>query len=206
MQSTHRRGRQGRADRYCYWGRACTRRSCSTTRPRTSCARRASRATTPRTTPRMARRPSRRPRADGLTLRRPPSPPRAAHPLGDRRSCPSGGWAMTIPPFAVLAAASCPPLDELALALAAEFHPTDASAALAELDRLANELRVARSRSPLEEAEQALRLLSAAYGFSPRRHPTRGTCYSMRSSAAVAAIPRSLRCSTRSSAVAPGSR
>jgi hypothetical protein len=78
---------------------------------------------------------------------------------------------MTVPRFAVLAAARWPPLDQLALALAAEFHPADAPGALAELDRLADELRAAPARSPFEEAEQALRLLSARHGFTATAAP-----------------------------------
>jgi hypothetical protein len=40
-------------------------------------------------------------------------------------------------PFRILAAAPEPPLDELLLALAAEFHPVDTDRALRRLDRLA---------------------------------------------------------------------
>jgi regulator of sirC expression with transglutaminase-like and TPR domain len=45
-----------------------------------------------------------------------------------------------LPPFATLAAQSDPPLDELALALAAEFHEPDAGGALAQLDELGAEV------------------------------------------------------------------
>lgn len=44
---------------------------------------------------------------------------------------------MHVEPFRIIAAAPDPPLDELLLALAAEFHPIDADRALQRLDRLA---------------------------------------------------------------------
>lgn len=47
---------------------------------------------------------------------------------------------MTVAPFAVLAARSEPPMDELALALAAQFRETDDAGALARLDELAAEV------------------------------------------------------------------
>jgi regulator of sirC expression with transglutaminase-like and TPR domain len=53
-------------------------------------------------------------------------------------------------PFAELAARGAPPLDELALALAAEFREVDAQAALARLDELGEELRLAAGGNPLE--------------------------------------------------------
>jgi regulator of sirC expression with transglutaminase-like and TPR domain len=54
-------------------------------------------------------------------------------------------------PFAKLAARDAPPLDELALALAAEFREVDAQAALARLDELGEELRLAAGGNPLEQ-------------------------------------------------------
>jgi hypothetical protein len=45
--------------------------------------------------------------------------------------------AVHVEPFRIIAAAPDPPLDELLLALAAEFHPIDADRALRRLDRLA---------------------------------------------------------------------
>jgi regulator of sirC expression with transglutaminase-like and TPR domain len=45
-----------------------------------------------------------------------------------------------LPPFAALAAQPDPPLDELALALAAQFGPCDAAGALAQLDELGAEV------------------------------------------------------------------
>jgi regulator of sirC expression with transglutaminase-like and TPR domain len=58
-------------------------------------------------------------------------------------------------PFAELAARDAPPLDELALALAAEFRAVDAQAALARLDELGEELRLAGG-NPLESVVDVL--------------------------------------------------
>jgi regulator of sirC expression with transglutaminase-like and TPR domain len=55
-----------------------------------------------------------------------------------------------LPPFAQLAARDAPPLDELALALAAEFRAVDPQAALGRLDELGEELRLAAGANPLE--------------------------------------------------------
>jgi regulator of sirC expression with transglutaminase-like and TPR domain len=58
--------------------------------------------------------------------------------------------SVDLAPFAELAARDAPPLDELALALAAEFREVDARAALARLDALGEELRLAAGGNPLE--------------------------------------------------------
>jgi regulator of sirC expression with transglutaminase-like and TPR domain len=58
--------------------------------------------------------------------------------------------SVDLAPFAKLAARDAPPLDELALALAAEFREVDARAALARLDALGEELRLAAGGNPLE--------------------------------------------------------
>ena len=50
---------------------------------------------------------------------------------------------MTVAPFSVLAARHDPPLDHLALAIAAQFRAVDAAAALAQLDALGKEVAAA---------------------------------------------------------------
>ena len=59
--------------------------------------------------------------------------------------------AVPVESFSALAARSEPPLDELALALAGEFRPVDADAALAELERGGDEalLSLATAMAPL---------------------------------------------------------
>jgi len=69
------------------------------------------------------------------------------------------------PRFAALAARRDPPLDELALALALELRPVDASRALAALDGLGAELAGAAGGSPLEEAEACRAHLAERHGF-----------------------------------------
>ena len=76
---------------------------------------------------------------------------------------------MTIEPFASLAAEPDAPLDELALALAAEFRPVDADAALAELDRLGSELAALEAVSPVEQADACRTLLGEREGFAGDR-------------------------------------
>ena len=75
-----------------------------------------------------------------------------------------------LPAFTELAADPDPPLDLLALALAAEFHAVDAAAALAELDRLGEELAVALERrgpaTPEVEALALGELLGGVHGFA----------------------------------------
>ena len=71
--------------------------------------------------------------------------------------------------FAALAAADDPPLDELALALAAEVRPTDAQGALARLDALGAELReglTGTSCAPWVEARAVAELLGVQHGFA----------------------------------------
>lgn len=69
----------------------------------------------------------------------------------------------TLPPFAELAAAPAPGLDELALALAAELRPgTDADGALAELDALGDELAVLLAGTGDEEDPQTAAAATAA--------------------------------------------
>ncbi len=74
-----------------------------------------------------------------------------------------------LPSFADLAAAPDPPLDELALALAAEFREVDAAAALARLDDLGARLaeRLATIPPvPAEEARACALLLGGEEGFA----------------------------------------
>jgi len=73
------------------------------------------------------------------------------------------------PDFAALAARGKPSLDELALALAAEFRPVDAEHALAELDRLGKELRDLSGGSPEDEAEACRQLLGERHGLAGDR-------------------------------------
>lgn len=76
---------------------------------------------------------------------------------------------MDIPDFAALAARGKPSLDELALALAAEFRPVDAEHALAELDRFGEELRDLSGGSPEDEAEACRQLLGERHGLAGDR-------------------------------------
>jgi regulator of sirC expression with transglutaminase-like and TPR domain len=71
--------------------------------------------------------------------------------------------------FAALAGRREPPLDELALALAAEFREVDADAALAELDRLAVEPAEAAGRGPAEEVEALRAALGGHHRFAGDR-------------------------------------
>jgi len=71
--------------------------------------------------------------------------------------------------FSALAARREPALDELALALAGEFRPVDADAALAELDRLGLELAPAAGAGPALEAEAVRELLGQRHGFVGER-------------------------------------
>ncbi|CAA9486665.1 MAG: hypothetical protein AVDCRST_MAG45-487 [uncultured Solirubrobacterales bacterium] len=73
---------------------------------------------------------------------------------------------MPLEPFSVLAAQPEPALDELALALAAEFGQTDAQGALSELDRLGAELAPARGASPAAEVEALRELLGVRHDFA----------------------------------------
>jgi regulator of sirC expression with transglutaminase-like and TPR domain len=71
-------------------------------------------------------------------------------------------------PFTALAAASAPALDRLALALAAEFGPTDAPGALARLDALGAELAAeaeGAAGEPAAEARACAVVLGERHGF-----------------------------------------
>jgi regulator of sirC expression with transglutaminase-like and TPR domain len=71
--------------------------------------------------------------------------------------------------FATVARRRSPELDELALAMAAEFRQVDDEWALAELDRLALELHP--GDSPEEDAEACRLVLGEGFGFTgDRRH------------------------------------
>lgn len=77
---------------------------------------------------------------------------------------------MEIRDFETLAELADPPLDELALALAAEFRPVDCEGALAELDRLGEELaQTTAGCSPQEEAEACRMVLAERHGFTGDR-------------------------------------
>ena len=76
------------------------------------------------------------------------------------------------PDYAALAASPDPPLDELALAVAAEFRDVDAGAALARLDALGRELAEAAADgdgSPAAEAEACRVVLGGVHGFAGQR-------------------------------------
>lgn len=71
--------------------------------------------------------------------------------------------------FAELAAAPDPPLDALALALAAQFRDVDVAQAVGRLDDLGAELADAAARAaktPLAEAQACAELLGATHGFA----------------------------------------
>ena len=74
----------------------------------------------------------------------------------------------SLPPFAELAADPDPPLDLLALAIAAEFRAVDAPAVLERLDDLGGELAAAvgaAPRSPAAELAACRRQLAERHGF-----------------------------------------
>ena len=66
----------------------------------------------------------------------------------------------------MLAAQADPPLEELALALAAEFREVDASAALTRLDELGREVREAGERCAIDALGQ---VLGGRHGFAGNR-------------------------------------
>jgi regulator of sirC expression with transglutaminase-like and TPR domain len=70
-----------------------------------------------------------------------------------------------VAPFAELAARDEPPLDELALALAAEFRRVDAQAALSRLDELGEEVR----RTSGERLHAVASVLGRRHGFAGDR-------------------------------------
>ena len=77
---------------------------------------------------------------------------------------------MSFRDFKTLAEVPDPPLDELALALAAEFRTVDADGARAELDRLADELaELVGGASPHEQAEACRLVLGERHGFTGDR-------------------------------------
>jgi regulator of sirC expression with transglutaminase-like and TPR domain len=69
--------------------------------------------------------------------------------------------------FAELAVAHEPPLDRLALAIAAEFRKVDEAAALARLDELAAEL--VPGETPVEQGDALAALLGGRHGFRGER-------------------------------------
>jgi regulator of sirC expression with transglutaminase-like and TPR domain len=76
----------------------------------------------------------------------------------------------TLPPFAELAGRPDPPLDRLALALAAEFREVDAGRALGELDALGAELARALDETDAEDdgarVDACATLLGRVHGFT----------------------------------------
>lgn len=76
---------------------------------------------------------------------------------------------MSVEPFATLASAPEPPLDELALAMAGELREVDADDALAQLDGLGAELAPAAGGGPEAETEALRELLAVRHGFSGDR-------------------------------------
>lgn len=76
---------------------------------------------------------------------------------------------MSLPDFATLAAEPEPALDELALAMASEFRPVDADAALGQIDALGEELAKAQLGTPREQVEACRELLSVRHGFAGDR-------------------------------------
>lgn len=75
---------------------------------------------------------------------------------------------VSVSPFAQLLSADYPPLDELALALAAQFGPVDAPAALAHLDALASEVRTSAG-TPAEQVDALVDVLARRHGFEGDR-------------------------------------
>ncbi|MGH2839615.1 MAG: transglutaminase family protein [Solirubrobacteraceae bacterium] len=78
---------------------------------------------------------------------------------------------MSVEPFADLAQRTDAPLDELALALAAEFGEVDCDAARAALDDLAGEVDglLGHPRDPRAEADAVIDVLGRRHGFSGDR-------------------------------------
>jgi regulator of sirC expression with transglutaminase-like and TPR domain len=76
---------------------------------------------------------------------------------------------VSVEPFATLASAPEPHLDELALAMAGELREVDADGALAKLDDLAAELGPAAGGGPEGEAEALRDLLGDRRGFAGDR-------------------------------------
>jgi regulator of sirC expression with transglutaminase-like and TPR domain len=73
---------------------------------------------------------------------------------------------MSLPSFETLAADPAPDLDELTLALAAELGPVDADGALAELDRLGQELgQAGAAGSPADQVNACREVLGKRHAF-----------------------------------------
>ncbi|HEY8581404.1 MAG TPA: transglutaminase-like domain-containing protein [Capillimicrobium sp.] len=75
---------------------------------------------------------------------------------------------MAVEPFPALAVAPDAPLDELALALAAEFRPVDVDRAMERLDTLAAEVDP-DAIGPRAELEAVVAVLGGAHGFAGDR-------------------------------------
>ena len=75
--------------------------------------------------------------------------------------------SMDLPSFEHIASQPDPGLDLLALALAAEFRPVDAAAALAELEALGEEVaRATNGLPPQQQTEAVAEVLGQAHGFA----------------------------------------
>ncbi|MDQ3675512.1 MAG: transglutaminase-like domain-containing protein [Actinomycetota bacterium] len=74
---------------------------------------------------------------------------------------------MSVEPFAELARRPDPPLDEIALSLAAEFGEVDADAARTRLDELGDEVDalLVAPRDPRAEADAVVEVLGRRHGF-----------------------------------------
>jgi regulator of sirC expression with transglutaminase-like and TPR domain len=72
---------------------------------------------------------------------------------------------MSVAPFSVLAARTEPPLDQLALAIAAQFRDVDAQGALSRLDELGEEVRDA----PGDPLTALAAILGRRHGFAGNR-------------------------------------
>lgn len=76
---------------------------------------------------------------------------------------------MVLPPFAELAASEQPPMDLLALALAAEFQPVDAEGALVTLDALAAEVDPPPGAGPEDAVDAVVEILGRRHRFEGDR-------------------------------------
>lgn len=74
--------------------------------------------------------------------------------------------------FAQLAREPCPPLDELALSVAAEFRPTDVEAARAELDHIAAAIAPSACCGAREQLRRCAHALALAAGLRLSGDPT----------------------------------
>jgi regulator of sirC expression with transglutaminase-like and TPR domain len=73
---------------------------------------------------------------------------------------------MDVPRFGAIARLPDPPLDVLALALAAELGEPDAAGALAALDALGAEVAAEGAATPREQVEACRRVLGGRHGFT----------------------------------------